>query len=236
MSNFTSDPLVSVIIPTLNEADNISACLQAARQNYSHEQVEIIVIDGGSQDGTPSFIPNDVNLRHTYPNRAHQMNSGANASHGEFLVFCHGDTCLPNGWQEKVLRTFEDPEVSGGAFQSRLEPALKITKLFNCFKLPQDWRFMYGDQAMFIRKSIFKEIGGFQEIPLMEDVELGRSMAQRGKVARIDERVITDSRRLLEKGPLRQIVGNAWRMISYLYLGVTPEKIASGYRSSREEK
>ena len=235
MSNFANDHLISVIIPTLNEEKHISACLQAARQNYPPDQVEIIVVDGGSQDGTCQQIPKHVKLMHTSPNRALQMNQGVTESKGDILIFCHGDTRLPLNWRKRILRALKDPQVTGGAFQSRLEPEVKSIRWINIFKLPQDWRFMYGDQGMFVRRSIFESMGGFPEIPLMEDVELARKMAKRGKVVRIDARVITDSRRMLENGPLRQIIGNAWRMISYLYLGASPEDIAKNYQSSRED-
>ena len=236
MANGIPDQLISVIIPTLNEAENIRACLQAARQDYSSDEVEIIVVDGGSLDETLELIPKDVNVYQTKPSRAHQMNTGAFASHGNVLLFCHGDSRLPKGWRELILIALRDEHVTGGAFQAVLEPALKTIKLFNRIKLPKDWRFFYGDQGMFIRKDIFTKIGGFQEIPLMEDVELARAIAQEGKLVRINAPIITDSRRMLEKGHLRQVFGNAWRMISYLYLGVSSEKIASTYRSSREEK
>ena len=95
---------------------------------------------------------------------------------------------------------------------------------------------MYGDQCLFLRRSVFISLGGFPILPLMEDVELVRGIARQGKLARIDSRVITDSRRMLEKGVIKQLLGNAWRMIRYLYLGATPQDIADTYHSSRERK
>ena len=227
--------LISVIIPTLNEADNIYKTLPAARRSYSEEEVEIILVDGGSQDNTLELVPADVAVILTHPNRAEQMNRGAETSRGSVLLFCHGDTQLPQGWREAVLDAMADPEVSGGAFQSRLEPETCMLKWGNRVKLPRDWRFMYGDQCLFLRRSVFELIGGYPLIPLMEDVEMARSIAQRGKLVRINQRVVTDSRRMLEKGVVKQLLSNAWRMFRYLYLGVSPQEAANSYQSSREE-
>jgi hypothetical protein len=88
---------------------------------------------------------------------------------------------------------------------------------------------------MFVRREVFDRIGGFPQIVLMEDVELARGMAEAGKVVRLKPRVSTDSRRMLENGIYKQLLGNIWRMFRYLYLGATPEQIAQTYQSSREE-
>jgi GT2 family glycosyltransferase len=101
--------------------------------------------------------------------------------------------------------------------------------------MPADWRFMYGDQCQFMRRTTFEAIGGFPEIPLMEDVEMSRALNRTGRVVRINLRAVTSSRRLLEKGILRQTLENFWRMVRYLYLKTTPEALAATYRSSREE-
>ena len=227
--------LISVIIPTLNEIENIQATLRAARHAYTETETEIILVDGGSTDGTLECIPKGIRVIKTVPNRAHQMNQGAAASRGEILVFCHGDTRLPPAWREAVLSAMADSRVSGGAFQSRLEPETKFLKWANRVKLPEDWRFMYGDQCLFVRRSLFESFNGYPVIPLMEDVEMARSMAQHGKLVRIDLRVTTDSRPMLEKGAFKQLIGNTWRMVRYLYLGASPKDIANTYHSSREE-
>jgi rSAM/selenodomain-associated transferase 2 len=233
---YLQENLVSVIIPTLNEAKNISETLLAARRTYTKSEAEVILVDGGSTDGTLDQLPEEVIVVRTRANRAHQMNRGVEVSHGSVLLFCHGDTRLPVGWRESVLEALQNPQVSGGAFQSRLEPETRFLKLGNRVKLPRDWRFMYGDQCLFLRRSVFEQLGGYPDLPLMEDVELARGMARVGKLARINQRVVTDSRRMQEKGVIRQLVGNTWRMFRYLYLGATAQDIARSYQSSREER
>lgn len=228
--------LVSVIIPALNEAENIPRTVHAARRGYPPEEVEILVVDGGSTDGTPERVPLEPGTRtiRSPRGRAVQMNRGARASRGEILVFCHADSQLPPGWREAVVDALGRPGVSGGAFQILLWPEKGILRLFNRCRLPADWRIMYGDVGQFMPRSIYDRVGGFPEIPLLEDVEMARQLHGAGKLVRLSLRVITSSRRFLENGPLRQLLMDVWCMARYLYLGASPKEIARAYRSSRE--
>lgn len=228
--------LVSVIIPALNEVENIQEAIAAAQRDYAPDQVEIIVVDGGSADGTPDLVPPDVTLIRSPRGRAVQMNRGAVASHGEILVFCHADSQLPAGWREAVIEALSHPGVSGGSFQTLILPERGMfLYIRNRIRHPTHWRGMYGDQAQFMSRATFERVGGFPEIPLMEDVEMARALHRQGKLVRIPLRVVTSSRRFLERGPLRQSLLNIWSLIRYLYLEATPEDIARAYRSGREE-
>ncbi|MBN1582333.1 MAG: TIGR04283 family arsenosugar biosynthesis glycosyltransferase [Anaerolineae bacterium] len=227
--------LVSVIIPTLNEAKNILKTIQAARRDYTPEQVEIVVVDGGSTDDTPGLIPPGVTLIRSPRGRAVQMNAGARGSHGELLAFCHADSQLPAGWREAIIDSLGHPGVSGGCFQTLLSPPKGILHLVNAIRFPADWRIMFGDLVQFMSRATFDQIGGFAEIVLMEDVEMMRTLHLVGRLVRPDLRVITSSRRFVERGPLRQWLLSFWCMIRYLYLGATPEDIARVYVSSREK-
>lgn len=229
--------LVSVIIPALNEAENIRKAIAAARRDYSPDEVEIIVVDGGSTDGTPDLVPLDVTLIRSRRGRALQLNRGAAASQGEILVFCHADSQLPAGWREVVVEALSQPDVSGGTFQTLILPARGILmRIRNRMRFAAIWWQMYGDQGQFMYRVTFERVGGYMEIPLMEDVEMSRALYQQGLLVKIDApRVVTSSRRFLERGFLRQSLMNLWSIFRYLNLGATPEDIARAYRSSREE-
>ena len=227
--------LVSVIIPALNEAENILKTIRAAQRSHTPEQVEIVVVDGGSSDGTPDFVPPEVMLIRSPRGRAVQMNAGARASHGELLAFCHADSQLPTGWRKAVIESLSRPGVSGGCFQTLISPPKGILHLVNAIRFPVDWRIMFGDLVQFMSRATFEQVGGFPEIVLMEDVEMMRALHQVGKLVRPNLRVVTSSRRFLERGPLRQWLLGFRCMIRYLYFGETPEDIARVYVSSREE-
>ena len=132
--------LVSVIIPALNEAGNIRQAVAAARRDYTPAEVEVIVVDGGSTDGTPDVVPPGVTLVRSPRGRAVQMNRGAAASHGEILVFCHADSQLPAGWREAVIEALSRPGVSGGTFQTLALPERGlILYLRNRIRFPANW-------------------------------------------------------------------------------------------------
>jgi rSAM/selenodomain-associated transferase 2 len=226
--------LVSVIIPALNEVQHIRQAIATARRDYTPDQVEVIVVDGGSIDGTTTLIPPGVTLVRSHRGRAMQMNHGAAASRGQILVFCHADSQLPAGWREAVVEALSRPGVSGGSFQTAIRPAHGILRLLNRLRFPADWRIMFGDQAQFMTRPAFDRVGGFPAIPLMEDLEMSRRLHEAGQLVRIPLRVTTSSRRFLERGPLRQWSLDVWYVIQYLYLGAAPEEIARLYTSSRE--
>jgi glycosyltransferase involved in cell wall biosynthesis len=182
------------------------------------------------------LVPDDATLLASPRGRAVQLNRGAAAAQGNIFVFCHADSFLPAGWHEAVVNALSDPDVSGGTFQTLILPANWMLKLRNRWVFPPKWSIMFGDQVQFMRRKTFKEVGGFPEIPLMEDVEMSRALHKMGRLVRIDPdvRVITSGRRFAERGYLRQSLLNGWNMFRYLNLGATPEEIARSYRSSRE--
>ena len=226
----------SVIIPVLNEVENIQETIKAARRAYTPEAVEIIVVDGGSTDGTCDMIPADVLVLHGPRGRAVQMNAGADKANGDIFVFCHADTLLPDGWLEAIRDALSDPKVSGGVFQcTTLPESFLLMKFFNRINAPAQWQIMSGEMAQFMLRETFFKVGGFPEIPLMEDIEMSRSLNNQGRLVRPKLRVVTSARRFEERGWVRQYLLNIYNLTRYLCFGVTPEQIAASYQSSREE-
>ena len=221
--------LVSVIIPTLNKEAFIQGTIKAVRQDYHQDQVEIIVVDGGSQDRTLRLIPANVSLIESSPGRANQMNQGAKLASGDILVFCHADCNLPAGWLEAVIEALEKPGVSGGTFQLSILPEKGVLKLRNRINYPANWRLMYGDQVQFMKRSTFEAIGGFPDLPIMEDLEMSRSLHKFGQLVRIPLRVRTSSRRFSGDRPRRQWLLSIKCVILYLYFGKTAEQIKQIY-------
>lgn len=232
---------ITVIIPTLNEEGFILDAIRAARQDYGPnklglEELEIIVVDGGSQDQTLNLLPPDVKMLRSKPVRATQMNLGAEHARGDILVFCHADSLLPEGWRSAVIGKLSKPNVSGGTFQLSILPAKGILKLRNKINYPANWRLMYGDQVQFMRRNTFEEIGGFPEIPIMEDLEMSRSLAQIGHLVRIPLRVKTSSRRFSGQKPRSQWLLSIKCVILYLYFGKTPDEIKSIYHQGASNR
>jgi hypothetical protein len=166
------------------------------------------------------------------------MNAGAAVAGGEVLLFLHADTLLPGGSVPVVLDAFRDPAVTGGAFRVRLSASrgadryvramLRITGRMIGARA-RITRSFTGDQAIFLRAETFRAVGGYPEIPLMEDVELSRRMRRAGKTALLPQRVETSGRRWEAWGPLRTVLF-MWRLrIGYL-LGMTPAQCAQAYR------
>ncbi len=226
--------MISVIIPTLNEEDNIERCIRSVRgEEVGHE---IIVADGGSTDGTVRIASafEGVRIVETGKGRGLQMNAGASLSSGDILLFLHADTRLEEGWGGAIRSSLADRSVVGGAFTFRVDSAKKQYRLIEllvklrcaAFKLP------YGDQGIFMRRDIFRELGGFREIPLMEDLEVIGRMKKMGRLIILDKKAFTHQRRWERKGWARASLEN--QMIRLLYgLGRDPEKLARIYYRER---
>ena len=228
-------PLVSVVIPALNEAEQIGETIAAARRDYGVDEVEVIVVDGGSTDGTPDLVPPSATLARAPRGRAAQMNHGACLAHGEALVFCHADTQLPPGWREAVLEALECPGVAGGAFWPRLVPTRGMLHFLHLLSTTSVWWTIYGDHAQYMRRATYARVGGFREQPFLEDVEMARALHRAGRMVRLPLRVRTSSRRFLERGPIKQAFTDMWCLARYLILGATAEELVPLYRSSREK-
>jgi len=223
---------ISVIIPTLNEAPVLAETLRRARQPGVRE---IIVVDGGSDDATVEVArPLADAVISSERGRAVQMNAGALRAGADLLLFLHADTYLPAGFAAIVIEACSRPAVIGGRFDVELQPSsfvLWLTgELIN--RRSRMTRVATGDQGIFIRREVFERLGGYAEIPLMEDLDLSRRMKRAGEIACLRDRVTTSSRRWREDGTIRTIL-LMWTLRGLYYAGVSPARLHSLYRNTR---
>ena len=219
---------ISVIIPTLNEA----ACLdETLRPLLGASNVETIVVDGNSHDGTGEIAAaHGVVVLEGSPGRARQMNAAAAAATGSALVFLHADSRLPEGFDAHVRRILARPGVIAGAFRLRIDGSRGSLRLIQRMATlrARYLRMPYGDQALFLRRDVFEQMGGFPELPIMEDYELVRRLRRRGRIAIAEAPVITSSRRWNALGPWRTTWINQKIVLGY-HLGISPRRLARWY-------
>lgn len=222
----SSKPAVSVIIPTVNEADHIAATLAAIGLS---REVEAIVADGGSTDATRTLAETyGARVVHASRGRAVQMNAGAQAARGEVLIFLHADTRLPQGYLGEIRRVLSCARTVAGAFRLGIDHPGFVYRLIEMaanFRAARR-QLPYGDQALFMRRETFQQVGGYPEIPIMEDVELVRRLRALGLIRIAEAAVQTSSRRWEAAGPWR--LGLIHQLILWGYrVGISPERLAA---------
>ncbi len=225
-------PRISIIIPTLNEAVNLPSTLGSTR-NASN--VEVIVVDGGSSDETVKVARSwGTKVLILAPGRARQMNCGAARATGEVLLFLHGDTRLPRGYDHYVRKMLARPHAVAGAFQLRIDGELFGLRIAERMVNLRSRRlqFPYGDQAIFLRADLFREMGGFPDMPIMEDFELIRRLRRRGRIVIAPVPVLTSARRWENLGIVRTTLINYAIPLAY-YLGASPPRLARWYHGKR---
>lgn len=224
---------LSIILPVLDEASMIGARL-AALQALRAQGAELVVTDGGSRDGTPACCAGLADyILIAARGRARQMNAGAAASSGEILLFLHADTELPPQAFDTVIAAIEGG-AQWGRFDVRIDgshPMLRIIERM------MNWRsrltgIATGDQAIFLRRDLFERIGGYEEIPLMEDIRLCARLKREAAPACLTESVSTSARRWEADGVWRTML-LMWRLRAAHFCGARPETLARqyGYRS-----
>jgi rSAM/selenodomain-associated transferase 2 len=219
---------ISVIIPTLNEELMIKETFKRLGK-----AIEIIVVDGGSNDKTRE-IAKTLGAKviiSAKKGRALQMNLGGKIAKGDILLFLHADTLLPPDYQELIINTLSESNVIAGAFQLKIEGQEKslrlVEKLVNWrsrfFSLP------YGDQGIFLKASVFEDLSGFPELPIMEDFELIQRLKKRGKIAIVSSAVVTSGRRWRKLGVWKTTIINQLVILGY-YLKIPPKLLKHFYR------
>ena len=223
---------VSIIIPTLNEAGTIERTLSWVRQVSA---CEIIVVDGGSEDGTAECARPYVDRLVAAPRgRAHQMNAGAQAASGEALLFLHADTIPPEQFPELIADALADSEVVGGRFDVDVDapgwPFWAIGSLMNMRSRLTG--IATGDQGIFVRRTVFETIGGYPEWDIMEDLEFSRQLKRAGKIACLRARVKTSARRWQQHGVTKTVL-LMWGLRLCHFFGVSPAALKTFYADTR---
>jgi rSAM/selenodomain-associated transferase 2 len=208
---------ISIIVPVLNEAASIGRFLRCLRERAG--EAEIIIVDGGSTDATVDLICNHCDRCLYAPRgRAVQMNAGAQAASGSTLWFLHSDCEAPAGCLQQISDVLRQPEVVGGFFRIRIANKRLVYRLTDSFAHYAGLllRMRFGDHGFFCRRSAFEKIGGFPEVPLMEDAEFFCKLRRLGHIAFIPSRLISSPRRYEEIGPWRLTL--TYGLIALLYL------------------
>jgi len=224
--------VISIVVPALNEESTLPATLERAR---AARVGEVLVVDGGSSDGTRAVAERmGARVIESARGRAVQMNAGAAAASGDVLLFLHADTLLPAGFDAAVERALADPAVAGGRFDLDLQPSSFLIWLTAVLiNLRSRWsRMSTGDQCIFVRRSVFERLGGFPDLPLMEDVAFSRLLKRAGRVACLREKAVTSSRRWVKDGVVRTIL-LMWTLRFLFFLGVPAETLKRRYADTR---
>jgi len=222
-------PRMSVVIPTLNEEEHLEVTLEGVTRE---PDIEVIVVDGGSTDRTAEMaLARRARLLRTAAQRARQLNAGAAAASAQALIFLHGDTRLPTGFARHALDLLAQPGTAAGAFRLAIAGAGRGLRLVETLA---NWRsrllhLPYGDQALFVTADLFRRVGGFPDLPIMEDVVFIRRLTRVGRIEIAPCSALTSDRRWRRLGILRTALVNQVVLAGF-FLGVDPARLARWYR------
>jgi rSAM/selenodomain-associated transferase 2 len=224
---------ISVIVPVLNEEKDLKRCLSSLALS---NREELIVVDGGSADATVSIASEYTNkVLNSTRGRGAQMNAGAEEADGDILLFLHADCVLaPEGFST-IRETLRYDGVAAGGFRLSIErPGLAFRVIERGANLRSALtRLVYGDQGLFMTKELFFKIGGFKEMPLMEDVEISQRLKRAGKIAFVELPIRTLPRRWLTEGPVYTTLRDWAIALAYTVFKVRPEKLIKHYEDIR---
>ncbi len=224
--------MISIIIPTLNEAAAIERTLRAAMA--AEGEKEIIVVDGGSEDGAPEIAARcGARVVHSARGRGVQLRAGAGIARGDVFWFLHADTIAPAGSLDAIRSALRDPLVAGGNFSLIFEGGSRAAAhLTWIYPKLRTLGLSYGDAGIFIRRTVYESIGGMRPVALFEDLDLVRRLRRAGRFVRLECPLVTSSRRFEGRNCAR--VWSVWIALQLLYwLGVSPDRLARWYRHVR---
>jgi len=226
---------LSVIVPTLNEAEGIATFLQAL-QPLRARGAELVLADGGSRDGTVSLATPLVDRVISSPRgRATQMNAGASVARGEVLLFLHADCTLPENADLLIMSGLENPGRHWGRFDVRLSGEAPMLRMIGTL---MNWRsritgICTGDQGLFVERSLFESVGAFPDIPLMEDIAISKRLKSHSAPLCLSATLTTSSRRWEKRGIWRTMV-LMWRLRLAYFLGADPGRLAEIYHGRKK--
>ena len=227
-----SDLRISLVIPVLNDADQLEQLLESLPAAADGRVQEVIVVDGGAD---PALAPvrarfADVRWSASPAGRGCQMNHGVSLASGRWLLFVHADTRLPTGWDAEIATADARSDVVAGSFRFALDaPNWQARVLEWGVSCRVRWLDLpFGDQGLFVRREAFDAIGGYRPWPLMEDVDLVRRLRRAGRLHHSGLPVRVSARRWRRDGWFRRSVQNMWLLTLYL-AGVSPERLARAY-------
>jgi rSAM/selenodomain-associated transferase 2 len=222
-------------MPVLNEAAGIAAAVQALAPLLARG-AELVIVDGGSTDATLAYAQvlaraPQCKVIASSRGRARQMNAGAAQASGDVLLFLHADTTLPPAADVMVTQALGDGRTAWGRFDVRIAARSPLLRLVaRAMNLRSRWSgIATGDQALFVRRSVFEATGGFAEQPLMEDIDLSRRLLAISRPACLRAQVQTSGRRWESRGTLRTIV-LMWRLRFAYWRGVPANKLVELYQ------
>lgn len=226
-------PVISVIVPVYREQEAINYFAQQLLKIFSGPGYEIIIVDGSpEQESISALNVSGITAVSSDKGRGRQMNVGASMARGQILLFLHSDTLLPDNAPDLIINALlSERSILGGAFSLRIDSkkwALKLIEFMANIRSLMT-RVPYGDQAIFIRKDIFHKIGGFREIPVMEDLELMTRIKKQGNsIVILPQKAVTSARRWEKEGISRCTLRNWFIRVLY-HLGVPAEKVGRFY-------
>ncbi len=226
---------ITVIVPTLNEEKTLYNTLNLLSLS---DNEELIVVDGGSSDGSVSIarkFTDRVFVTTTGKGRGHAMNYGAQRAEGDILLFLHADSSLPDGAFDTVREVMKNRRVAAGAFDIIIDhPGLRFRIIEAGANLrSRGTSIPYGDQGIFMKKDRFHSVGGFEDLPIMEDIAISRKLSKEGKIVFVRPPVKTSPRRWLKEGAVYTTLRDWTIALSYSFLRISPSVLKKYYRDVR---
>ncbi len=225
---------ISIILPVLHEGGRIRDTVADLLARNADDRTEIIIVDGDPEAGTLRALGHSLPVKtvRSAPGRARQMNAGAAVARGDILLFLHADTRLPDNTLGLIREALADPRFVAGAFALGFATPRKVFRITEHYVRLRTriTGIPFGDQALCITRECFASLGGFREIPLMEDVDLAQRIRRRGgRIALLPQQVLTSARRYEQEGIVRCTLRN-WTLQTLYCLGMPPERLARWYR------